>query len=93
MDFIKPDTETFRNLALAYEALDKCGNMPCILNAANEIAVDAFLEDKIKFLQIHNTIKTMMGKHKVIDRPNIEQILEIDTKTKKETREFLECSQ
>ncbi|MGZ3904814.1 MAG: 1-deoxy-D-xylulose-5-phosphate reductoisomerase, partial [Bacteroidia bacterium] len=50
--FEKPDTETFANLALAYEALDKGGLMPCVLNAANEIAVDAFLNEKISFLQI-----------------------------------------
>jgi 1-deoxy-D-xylulose-5-phosphate reductoisomerase len=51
LTFEEPDLETFRNLALAYHAMDKGGNLACILNAANEVAVDAFLHDKIKFLQ------------------------------------------
>src|SRR5436190_3672262 len=49
LSFEKPDLDTFTNLALAYEALNKGGNMPCVLNAANEIAVEAFLKDKISF--------------------------------------------
>jgi len=52
LTFEKPDLETFSNLRLAYEAMDKGGNLPCILNAANEVAVASFLQDKIKFLQI-----------------------------------------
>ncbi|CAN0197899.1 unnamed protein product, partial [Phaeothamnion confervicola] len=52
LTFEKPDTETFRNLALAFEALKQGGNMPCVLNAANEIAVEAFLKDKIGFLKM-----------------------------------------
>ena len=52
LTFDKPDTETFRNLSLAYDALKKGGNMPCILNAANEVAVDKFLKDEISFLEM-----------------------------------------
>ena len=52
LTFEKPDTETFRNLALAFEALAQGGNMPCVLNAANEVAVEEFLQDRIGFLQM-----------------------------------------
>ena len=60
--FEKPDTETFANLALAYHALDKGGIMPCVLNAANEIAVDAFLKEKIPFLKMSEVVETTMDK-------------------------------
>jgi 1-deoxy-D-xylulose-5-phosphate reductoisomerase len=62
LNFEKPDMETFRNLTLAYDALKKGGNVPCILNAANEIAVDAFLNDKIGFLQIPDLIERILLK-------------------------------
>ena len=60
--FEKPDTNTFANLALAYDALDKGGIMPCVLNAANEIAVDAFLKGKISFLKMSEVVETVMSK-------------------------------
>lgn len=62
LTFEKPDTGTFTNLALAYEAMKKGGNMPCVLNAANEVAVEAFLNDKIKFLQIAETVEKTIAK-------------------------------
>lgn len=52
LTFEKPDLDTFRNLQLAYDAMEKGGNLPCVLNAANEVTVEAFLNDKIKFLDI-----------------------------------------
>lgn len=60
--FEQPDKETFRNLQLAYDALEKGGNMPCVLNAANEIAVQAFLEEKIGFMSIPKIIEKTMEK-------------------------------
>jgi 1-deoxy-D-xylulose-5-phosphate reductoisomerase len=60
--FEKPDLETFSNLSLAYDALRKGGNVPCILNAANEIAVEAFLNNKIKFLQISELVNNTIAK-------------------------------
>lgn len=60
--FEKPDTNTFANLALAYQAIDKGGIMPCVLNAANEIAVDAFLKEKISFLKMSEVVETTMQK-------------------------------
>jgi len=84
LTFEKPDTSTFRNLQLAYDAGRMGGNAPCILNAANEIAVDAFLNDKIGFLQMSDLIETCL---KTIPfEKNI--TLDILTETDKETRDF-----
>lgn len=84
LTFEQPDFKTFRNLALAFEALDKGGNMPCILNAANEIAVAAFLEDKIGFLQMSDVIEKAMQKITFIAAPSLNDYIE----TNKETRKF-----
>ena len=70
--FEKPDTDKFRNLAFAFEAIEKGGNMPCILNAANEIAVDAFLHDKAGFLQMSDIIEQTMAKASFIAKPSYE---------------------
>ncbi len=78
LSFEKPDLETFKCLALAYEALARGGNMPCILNAANEIAVDLFLKDKIKFLQIPEIIAQTMQKTSFIANPTLNDFLETD---------------
>lgn len=84
LSFEQPDLKTFRNLALAFEALEKQGNMACILNAANEIAVDAFLKDQIGFLQMSDLIETCMQKITYIANPNYEEYVNTD----KETRIF-----
>ncbi len=83
LTFEEPDKETFRNLALAYEAMDKGGNMACILNAANEIAVDAFLKDKIKFLQIAELNEKCMQQVKFIAKPSLPDYIETDAETRK----------
>jgi len=69
--FEKPDLETFRNLQLAYNAMEKGGNMPCILNAANEIAVAGFLQDKIGFLNMSDLIADCMEKITFVPNPNL----------------------
>ncbi len=84
LTFEQPDLKTFRNLALAFEALDKQGNMACILNAANEIAVEAFLKDQIGFLQMSDLIETCMQKITFIANPNYDEYVNTD----KETRIF-----
>lgn len=84
LTFEKPDMETFRNLTLAFHALEKEGNMACILNAANEIAVDAFLSDKIGFLEMSDLIEKCMQKITHISNPNYEDYVNTD----KETRIF-----
>ncbi len=78
LTFEKPDNNTFRNLSLAYIAMNKGGNMPCIVNAANEIAVAAFLQDKISFLQISDVIETCMQKVSFVSVPKYEDYVATD---------------
>ncbi|WP_159468443.1 1-deoxy-D-xylulose-5-phosphate reductoisomerase [Dyadobacter sp. 3J3] len=69
LTFEKPDLETFRNLAIAYQALEKRGNAACIVNAANEIAVEAFLQDRIGFLEISDVIIESIAKIAYVENP------------------------
>lgn len=78
LTFEDPDIRTFRNLALAIEALQKGGNLPCIMNAANEIAVYAFLRNRIGFLEMTDVIEQTMGKISFIDKPSLEDYYESD---------------
>ena len=84
LTFEPPDTKTFRNLALAFDAMNKGGNAPCILNAANEIAVSAFLKDKIGFLQMSDLIEKCLANIAFIKIPSYTDYVLTD----KETREF-----
>ncbi|MBC7384357.1 MAG: 1-deoxy-D-xylulose-5-phosphate reductoisomerase [Bacteroidia bacterium] len=83
LTFEEPDLETFRNLALAYHAMDKGGNLACILNAANEIAVQAFLKDKISFLKIAELNENCMAKVKFIASPTLFDYVETDLETRR----------
>lgn len=83
LTFEQPDTKTFRNLSLAYEALKKGGNMPCALNAANEIAVDSFLKDKISFLEIPDIIEAAVSKTPFVTLPAYEDYVNTDKETRK----------
>jgi len=76
--FQKADMETFRNLELAFKSLKKGGNMPCILNAANEIVVEAFLNDKIGFLQMSEVIEQCMEEIAFVEKPQLSDYLETD---------------
>jgi 1-deoxy-D-xylulose-5-phosphate reductoisomerase len=76
--FQKADLETFRNLDLAFTSLRKGGNMPCILNAANEIVVAAFLKDKIGFLQMSEVIEQCMEEISFVEKPQLSDYLETD---------------
>jgi 1-deoxy-D-xylulose-5-phosphate reductoisomerase len=82
LTFEKPDLETFRNLGFAFEALKKSGNMPCILNAANEVAVDAFLKDKVGFLEMSDIIEFCMQTVNFIEKPTVEDYIETDKSTR-----------
>lgn len=82
LTFEAPDTETFRNLALAFEALKKGGNMPCILNAANEVVVDAFLKDQIGFLEMSEVIESCMNKISFMAHPSYQDLLDTDRETR-----------
>lgn len=75
MTFEKPDTETFRGLAMAYEAIRVGGSMPTVYNAANEKAVSLFLNREIKFLEIYDLIQGAMEQHEVTANPSVEEIL------------------
>ena len=83
LTFEQPDKETFLNLSLAYTALEKGGNLACILNAANEVAVDAFLKDKIKFLEIAEINQKCMEKIDFIKSPSYEDYVQTNKKTRK----------
>ncbi|SDK36981.1 1-deoxy-D-xylulose 5-phosphate reductoisomerase [Pedobacter sp. ok626] len=82
LNFYKADLETFRNLDLAYTALHKGGNMPCIINAANEVVVEAFLQDKIGFLQMSDVIEACMEGIGFIEQPSLSNYLETDLHTR-----------
>ena len=78
LTFSKPDTDTFKGLKFAYEAGAMGGSMPCIFNAANEIAVGAFLKDEIKFLDIYDIIEETMLKRECIMEPTLDELFEED---------------
>ncbi len=82
LTFEEPDTKTFRNLLLAIEALNKGGNMPCILNAANEIAVYAFLRNRIGFLDIQEVVERSMTQVDFIEHPTLEEYFYTDGETR-----------
>jgi len=83
LSFEKPDRDTFRNLDLAYTALEKAGNMPCILNAANEVVVQAFLDGKIGFMQMPDIISACMQKIAFLPQPSYEDYVSTDEETRR----------
>lgn len=89
LTFEEPDTKTFRNLALAFKALRKMGNSPCVLNASNEIVVEAFLRDKIGFLQMPEVIETCLEKIDFVKNPAIEDYIETDKATRSLAKELI----
>ena len=82
LTFEEPDMERFRNLAFAFEAARQGGNMPCILNAANEVVVAAFLQDRIGFLQMSDVIERTMRKASFIVNPSYEDYVATDTEAR-----------
>lgn len=89
LTFEKPDLKKFRNLALAFSALEKCGNMPCIMNASNEIVVEAFLQDKIGFLEMSDIIEKTMNEVKYIKKPSFDELVESNTEARKIAKNYL----
>ena len=83
LTFEQPDTNRFRCLALAYEALNKGGNMACIVNAANEVVVSAFLKDRIPFLRMSEVIEQAMGKVPFIQTPTYEDYVATDAEARR----------
>ena len=88
--FESPDTKTFRNLALAYKALEKGGNLACVLNAANEVAVQNFLEDKIGFLEMSDCIENAMESVEFIQKPNINDYINSDAAAREIAMAYIE---
>ena len=82
LTFENPDTGTFRCLLLAYEAIARGGNMPCIMNAANEVAVQQFIEGKISFLQIADTVEHRMQTASFIANPTLEDLFHTDAEVR-----------
>lgn len=89
LTFEQPDSDTFRNLALAFHALGRQGNAACILNAANEIVVSAFLEDKISFLGMSEVIENCLDKVHFIKTPSLEDYISTDKETRIKALEFI----
>ena len=89
LTFQKPDTKKFRNLALAFEAMNKGGNVPCIINAANEVAVEAFLKSKIGYKDISTIVEQSIQKIAYIQQPNLEDYIKTDQETRLLASEIL----
>jgi 1-deoxy-D-xylulose-5-phosphate reductoisomerase len=83
LTFEQADAKTFRNLALAYEAMNKGGNAACVLNAANEVAVEAFLKDKIGFLQMSDVVEKCLQTVDFIAKPSYADYVETDKETRR----------
>ena len=89
LTFEQPDTERFRNLALAYEALHRAGNMPCIVNAANEVVVDAFLHDRISFLGMSRVIEQTMERVSYLRQPTYDDYVATDAEARRIASELI----
>lgn len=89
MTFEKPDMERFRNLAFAFEAIRKRGNMPCILNAANEVVVAEFLKDRVGFLQMSDIIEKTLIKTGFVSNPSYEDYVNTDAEARRIAYELI----
>ncbi|WP_207421183.1 1-deoxy-D-xylulose-5-phosphate reductoisomerase [Desertivirga brevis] len=92
LTFEQPDKKTFRNLAIAFEALRKGGNTACVINAANEVAVAEFLADNVGFLEMSEVIESCMNKIAYISQPTLEDYLETDKETRIYAKELVQKS-
>lgn len=89
LSFEKADTSVFRNLGLAFDAMHKGGNMPCVLNAANEVVVQAFLEDRVGFLQMSDVIASCLDRMPFIKTPTVDDYRQCDKETRLLAKELL----
>lgn len=89
LSFEQADRKTFRNLALAFDALNAGGNMPCIINAANEVVVAEFLKDRLGFLQMSDVIEKCMSEMAFISEPSFDDYIETDRNTRIYARELV----
>jgi 1-deoxy-D-xylulose-5-phosphate reductoisomerase len=89
LTFENPDRNVFRNLSLAFHAMEQGGNIPCIMNAANEIAVEAFLHDKLEFYRMPEIIEKTMNKVRFINHPTLDDYFEIDKEARRYAIELI----
>ncbi len=89
LTFEKPDKEVFRSIKIAYGVLEKGGNMPCIFNAANEIAVDAFLKEQIRFTDIFNVLEKTLTKVSYLRQPKFEELMASDAEARREAEQII----
>jgi 1-deoxy-D-xylulose-5-phosphate reductoisomerase len=89
LTFEQPDKETFRNLQLAFDALATGGNAPCVLNAANEVAVEAFLNRQVGFLEMSDLIEETLSRSEFLAKPQLEDYIETDRKARELTYNLL----
>jgi 1-deoxy-D-xylulose-5-phosphate reductoisomerase len=89
LTFEQPDMQTFRNLGLAFEALRQQGNMPCVLNAANEVVVSEFLQDRVGFLKMSDVIEQCMGSLPYIQQPSLEDYIATDQEARIKAKELI----
>ena len=89
LTFEKADTKTFRNLSLAYEAMKRDGNAPCVLNAANEVVVDAFLKESISFLEMSDVLENCLEKATFVSNPSYEDFVETDSEARRLANQFI----
>jgi 1-deoxy-D-xylulose-5-phosphate reductoisomerase len=91
MNFEEPDLKRFPCLSIAKEVAKEDNTLPCVLNAANEVAVDAFLKGKIKFLQIAEQIQRVLDRHRPVSKPALDDILESDAWARKEAHSMMQA--
>ena len=89
LTFEAPDLETFRGLKLAYEVGRRGGTAPCVFNAANEIAVGAFLDGRIKFLDIYRVIESVLDRHAIVDGPSLETLIDENDSARSEAEKVI----
>ncbi len=89
LTFEQPDSETFRNLALAYAALEKSGNQPCVINAANEVVVAAFLRDEVGFLEMSDVIAHCAERVAFVSAPTYEDYVASDAEARRLAADFI----
>ena len=82
LTFFRPDTETFRCLPLAFSAIERGGNIPCVMNAANEVAVQRFIDGKLRFIDIPDFVSRAMERATFIARPTLDELFDCDNETR-----------
>lgn len=88
LTFMRPDTETFRCLPLAYEAIARGGNIPCVMNAANEVAVQRFIDGKLRFIEIPDFVAKAMSKASFVPSPSLDDLFACDKETRAKCETF-----